>query len=238
MTRGVALPSAGEPVSPLLEARQRWRLTFARAPDPLRRTHREIADAWTEAIAATGMALPRTIARPRPPLTFAAPLPAGIECRHEYADLFLAELQPVWWVRQWLDATLPPGVRLLSLDDVWLGAPALAAAVRAADYSTELAGTPAQRDATMDAAKRFLSARRLERERTRGGGTVRYDIRALVEDIHVDDGGDTCLRIRVRFLPDRGAGRPDEVLAALEELQGEPIPTGATVRDRVLLADR
>ena len=223
--------------APPLEPRQRWRLTFERGEDPVRRAHREVADGWVAALIHAGLPLPRPAGRPRSPLAFAAPLPAGIACLGEVADLWLSQLRPAWWVRERLEPTMPAGMRLLRLDDVWLGAPALAAAIRGAGYATSLSGGPEEVAAVADAAARFLASPQVVRERTRASGQVRHDIRPLVEDVSVDPGPPARLRISVRFLQDRGAGRPDEVIAALEELHGGPIARGATVREGLILDD-
>lgn len=181
-----------------------------------------------------GLPLPRSTGRPRSPLTFAAPLPVGIACRAEVADLLVAERLPAWWLRERLRSGMPDGMSLVRIDDVWLGAPAVASAIRAADYTIGLWGSPDLETIT-GAASAFMAATSLVRRRPRGGGTVPYDIRPLVASIKVDGGPSPSLRVRVRFHPDRGSGRPDEVAAALEELAGKPISTGATVRERVVL---
>lgn len=218
-----------------IEPRQRWRLTFARAEDPLRRTHREIVDAWLAVLVIADLPLPRSAGRPKGPLTFAAPLPAGIACRAEVADLLLSERRPAWWVRERLLPTMPAGTDLVRLDDVWLGAPALAATIRAAVYAIPLLETAQQHGSIGEAAARFLAAPRLERERARGSGTVRYDLRPLVDDILLQPGPPPLLLIRTLFQQDRGTGRPDEVLAALADLRGAPILVGSVVRERLIL---
>jgi radical SAM-linked protein len=214
--------------------RQRWRLTFARAHDPSQRTHREIADEWLRAIEASGLPLPVFEAKRRSPLTFGAPMPAGIACREELADLALADVLPAWRVRELLEGTLPDGLRLLRLNDVWVGAVALAAAIRAADYRIALED-PTSVEAIADACRELLATRTLEREKAAKPGATR-DIRPLIADVRVDRAG-MALLIQTRFDPERGVGRPDEVLAALEELAG-PIARAATVRERLILDER
>ena len=64
------------------------------------------------------------------------------------------------------------------------------------------------------AADDLLRADRLPRERSKGGGTVRYDLRPLLDDITVEPGPPPIIRARTRFHPELGTGRPEEVVAA------------------------
>ncbi len=235
--RSATLPTDGDP-SPNLaaEPRQRWRIVFAR-PEPSDRSHRELAEAWIAALEAVGLPLPRPAGRPKPPLSFAAPLPNGVAARRELADLWVAQRLPVADVRRAVVGSLPAELVLVDLHDVWLGAPALAAALVAAEYRVDLAdiaGTA--RDDLVSAAARLLAAPALERTRARAGGSVRYDLRPLVDDVSVQPES-PALRIRTRFHPERGAGRPEEVLAALAELgAGDAVArAGAVVRERLVL---
>ena len=225
---------------PVAEPRQRWRVTFGRGSEAPAATHREVAEAWSAALAAT-LPLPRSEGtRQRPPLTFAAPLPVGMAAERELADLHLAERLPAWRVREAVCGAAPGGIVVATLHDVWLGAPALAACVAAADYRIALAddiGCDAA--AIQAAASRLLSAATLERRRPRGDGWVIYDLRPLLAAIEIDvrDATRTTLRVRTRFHPERGAGRPDEVLAAVAEAAGTELRAAEIVRERILLAE-
>jgi radical SAM-linked protein len=223
---------------PTAEPRQRWRIVFAR-DDPSERAHREIAEAWIAAVQQSGLPLPRGEGRPRPPLTFAAPLPVGASADAELADLVLAARLPIAAVRPTVAASMPGELRLVDLYDVWLGSPPLAAAVEGAIHRVELE-TPVAAESLAAAASRLLASPSLERERARGSGVVRYDLRPLVDDVSVEGEGSSgsdsvSLRIRTRFHPERGAGRPEEVVAALAELLGEPLPIASLRRVRLIL---
>lgn len=233
-------PSDGDrtPIeAPVSEPRQRWRIVFAR-PSPSDRSHRELVEAWIADLAAGSLPLPRSAGRPRPPLAFAAPLPHGVVARRELADLWLAERLPIASVRSAVLETIPAELELRDLHDVWLGAPALAASLIAAEYRVDLSGIPEDgMERLRAAAERLLAAPALERERARGSGTVRYDLRPLVDDVSVDRGSRSLL-IRTAFHPERGAGRPEEVLAALTDLDPDgPLPPArAITRERLILA--
>ncbi len=156
----------------------------------------------------------------------------------EIADLQLAERLPAWRVREAVCAAAPGGIAVTNVHDVWLGAPPLTAAVAAADYRVTLvAGASPGANAIREAADRLLAASTLERRRPRGGDSVAYDLRPLLAAIEVAEGPPIVIRVRTRFHPERGAGRPEEVLAALGEALGTPLEPAEIVRQRVLLAE-
>jgi radical SAM-linked protein len=217
-------------------------------------THRELADGWLAALAASGLPLPHAEgSRPRSPLSFAAPLPIGVPAERELADLLLAERMPIGDVRELLVPTLPESVELTGLHDVWLGAAPLPASLAAADYRVRLASDVSAIDLTLAAAE-LLAAETLPRQRARGGSQVSYDLRPLVDAVKVQpplpDAPDpraaeandpapaeAVLLIRTLFDSARGMGRPEEVVAALADVLGRGIEMGGVVRERLLLVD-
>ena len=77
------------------------------------------------------------------------------------------------------------------------------------------------------------SARRsLFRTRDKGGSSVRYDLRPLLESIEVVAGSPVVLRVRTRFDPQLGNGRPEEVVAALADEVGQDLVIDEIVRER------
>ena len=73
--------------------------------------------------------------------------------------------------------------------------------------------------------RRLLERRRSPRERRKGDATVRYDLRPFIEALAVDGTADVVtLRMTLRHDPERGVGRPDEVLAALADRMGGSAP--------------
>ena len=129
-------PEATEAPRP---ARQRWRLVLARSADapeisadgswrtPGRRRSRRPGCRSSCRRAGRGRGS-----------RSAAPVSAGLVAEAELADIVLTELVPAWRVREALQACVPAGWRLVDLYDVWLGGPALAGQVVAADYRIEL----------------------------------------------------------------------------------------------------
>lgn len=208
----------------------------ARSADTAQQGQRETSEAWERAVEAGGLPVARSSGpSPRPRISFGAPLPAGVAGEAELIDVVLLERWPAWRVRTALQDVLPAGWRLVRLEDVWLGGPPLAGRVAAADYRIEVLGVlDAGRLAT--AGSMLLAARSVPRERRKGEGTVRYDLRPLVLDVAVvEPGPPVVIRARTRFDPERGTGRPEEVVGAMGDLIGEPLTAGPTVRERLLL---
>jgi radical SAM-linked protein len=246
-------PPPGAVLAPR-EARQRWRLTFARSADAPARAQREQVDAWEAGLMASGLPIAGLdLPRPRPRIVFAAPLPTGMPAERELVDLYLVERAAIADVRAALDRALPEGHVLIDLHDVWLGEPALSGQVAAADYRVDVVvgseagpSTDATHDspgtrATLDRAARVLIERpTLPRTRDKGGRQVAYDLRPLVISVVIDAdtgrGGHLRLLIRTRFDAERGVGRPEEVVAALAEIADLPLEVESIVRARVLLA--
>jgi radical SAM-linked protein len=219
------------------EARQRWRLVVARDVDAPPATQREIADAWTATIETAGLPLARTEGdRPRPRISFGAPLPAGMAAEGELIDVVLVERWPAWRVREALADRLPAGWRIVELVDVWLAGPPLAGRVAAADYRIEIAG-PIDAATLARAATELLDAEHLPRERAKGDATVTYDLRPLLIAIEIGEGPPVILRTRTRFHPELGTGRPEEVLAALGDRIGRSLEAGSITRERLLLVE-
>lgn len=231
-------PATSELDGPPPEPRQRWRLVVAREADAPPLAQRELADAWIDGIEQAGLPLAWTAgARPRPRVTFGAPLPIAMAAEGELIDLVLTERWPVWRLREALAGRSPPGWSLIDLYDEWLTGPPLAGRVGAADYRITLEGDVDAASFTVVAAV-LLRAESLTRERARGSGTVAYDLRPLLVDVRVvDEGPPVVVVARTRFHPELGTGRPEEVVAALGEAAGTSLGIASIVRERLILAD-
>jgi radical SAM-linked protein len=220
-----------------VEPRQRWRLVVARSADAPAQTHREATESWTAALESTDLPLARTSGPGmRPRISLGAPLPVGMAAEGELIDVVLVERWPVWRVREAVEGHVPGGWRLVDLYDVWLAGPPLAGRVAAADYRVTFRDS-IDVAAVERAASALLAAPRLPRERAKGGGVVAYDLRPLLIAIDVRPGPAACVRVRTRFHPELGTGRPDEVLAALSEAAGVAVEPVSIVRERLIVSD-
>jgi radical SAM-linked protein len=218
---------------------QRWRLVLARGPLEADAGQREQLAAWERALTESGLPVAGLDATPaRPRFAVAAPLSASIAGEAELVDVWLVERVPAWQVREALDTSMPPAHRLVEAYDVWLGAPALPGQVTASVYRAEAVHEDVDVAALASACGAVLESTTLERERPKGSGIVRYDLRPFIEALAVDGGGDrVILHMTLRHDPERGIGRPDEVLAALTDRMGGSAPrVTSLVRERLVLA--
>ncbi|MBI3746714.1 MAG: DUF2344 domain-containing protein [Chloroflexi bacterium] len=230
------------PANPTAEVRQRWRLVVRRPAGPPGAAPKELVAAWESGLAASGLpvaGLEQPSGRPR--IAFGAPLGAGIAAERELMEVFLVERWPVAQVRAALATALPAGHELVDLHDVWLGEPPLTGQVAAADYRITVRavdGRELDRASLQAASDQLLAAAALPRTRDKGGRPIAYDLRPLVlaaTALAVDPDGRAVLSIRTSFDPERGVGRPEEVVAAIGELVGRPLEVAKVVRERLLL---
>ncbi len=212
------------------ESKQRWRIVFARDDDARFLSHLDAVHLWERAFRRGEIPVATSEGfSPRPRLVFAAPLPLGMLAEHELADLFLAERLTAPDLRARLSDGMPRGYRLIDLRDEWVGAPAVATRLVAADYRMTMLGVAPDRLA--DAVRALLTAETLRREKRREKKVTAYDLRPLLIDLRAcppgasggaaDAPADAIdlpaagLWMRLRHTQDLGSGRADEVAAAV-----------------------
>jgi len=196
--------------------RQRLRITFARGEAIKYISHLDLARAWERAFRRAGVPLAYSQGfNPRPKMAFAAALPVGYTATAEMVDILLEKpLAPLDLARR-LAVALPPGLQVVSIEEVDLKLPALQSQVRAAEYRVNVVWTGDRADLEARIAA-LLAASTLPRERVRKGRRRQYDLRPLVEDLKLEDGGVGGYRLWMRLR--HGAGgtaRPENVLDAL-----------------------
>ena len=201
------------------EVKQRWRLVFARNEDARYLAHLDAVHLWERAFRRGEVPVATSGGfTPRPRLIFAAPLPLGMLAEHDLADLYLYERMTRPDLRERLAVGMPRGYELVDLYDEWVGAPALATQLVAADYRLTLIG--ASSDDIARAAAALLAADRLDRKRHREKKTIAYDLRPLVCGLEsrgraAPDREGELVWMRLRNSQERGIGRADEVVAAM-----------------------
>jgi radical SAM-linked protein len=221
---------------------QRWRLVVSRdAPLP-DQPQRATLSALEDALRGSGLPVAGLDADPpKPRLAIAAPLPVGVPGEAELVDVWLVERLPRWRVREALGGCLPAGSRLLEVFDVWLGEAALPGQVVASLYRLELAPTPVGGDALRGAVAGILAMPTLPRTRRRGDKAVTYDLRPFVADVEVvepagrEAAAKLVIRMELRHDPERGVGRPEEVLAELGDRLEAHLAAVSTTRERLIL---
>jgi radical SAM-linked protein len=223
------------------EAVQRWRLVLAREPLDADAGQREQLASWDDALRRSGLPAAGLDADPpRPRFAMAAPLGATMRGEAELVDIWLTDRLPAWRVREAVGRSVPAGFDLLETYDVWLGEAALPGQVVASVYRTRVADDAGPAERLHDACRALLDEPSIVRERMKGTGPVRYDLRPFIEALEVTasaPAGPIEIVMMLRHDPERGVGRPDEVLSAIADWLGlESLPVAAIVRERLVLA--
>jgi radical SAM-linked protein len=212
------------------EVVQRWRLAFARDEEAQFLSHLDAIRLWERAFRRGGIPVATSEGfSPRPRLVFAAPLQLGMLAEHELADLYLAERLTAPGLRARLAAGMPAGYRVVDLYDVWVGAPAIAPQLVAADYRMTLLNL--EQGSLSGAIARLLAAERLPRVRRRESKSTAYDLRPLLIGLEARPPDPaavpagtaapaTGVWMRLRHTQDAGSGRADEVVAAIADELG------------------
>ena len=235
-------PPVRHPAVPSREAAQRWRLVVRRDALDAEQVARTQQAAWEAALIATGLPLVGLDSESgRPRFALAAPLAPTIPGEEELADLWLTERRPRWSVRDALEGALPGGSTLIDMYDVWLGESALPGQVVASVYRATVDAAQGGEPGALEAAVAALrNAGTLPRDRVRGDRTVAYDLRPFIDDVEVRGGRDGPFEIVMvlRHDPEKGVGRPEEVLAELADRSGVSMDGATLVRERLVLASQ
>ncbi len=153
---------------------------------------------------------------PHPRLQFADALPVGYDSVCELVDMWLSERQDFAEFAHTAREQAPAGLDILAGEEVTLNAVSPQSTMRQAEYRVSL-DTPSSRDDLAAAVERILTQPSLIRRRMKKGELAEYDLRPLVYEIELLDerDGQQHLRLLLRC-GSQGAGRPEEVVAALE----------------------
>ena len=179
--------------------------------------------------------------KPRPRIKLAANLPIGIELRGEVVEAYFDELVPLDQIQSAAEK-FPDGIELRDAKEVWHGFPSAASQLRGAEYEIEVSGDESlTSDALRGAVVRLLNARELHGKRRRGESERRSDagdrdLRPLIEDVEVlevDESAHTARLRTVLQLDASGAGRPEDVVNALDL----PLRARRSIRTRLLFVD-
>jgi radical SAM-linked protein len=202
---------------------QRLRITFAKGEEIKYISHLDLMRLWERTLRRARLPLAYSHGfNPRPKIAVAAPLPVGFTSRGEVMDVVLdRHISPYNAVStsefaKGLVPHLPPGLEVLSVEEVYPKLPSLQSQVRAAEYWVTVFWDGSQEEMEgkllAEQVRQLLVTEQLPRQR-RGKD---YDLRPLIEDLWVEgkeaDGWVLGMRLRAGS---QGTGRPDEVLDAL-----------------------
>lgn len=136
--------------------------------------------------------------------------PVGLASDCEYLDLIFAEPAPADWQER-LNATLPPGLRLISGREVEMTMPALMAAINYAAYRLEFAADTNQQSLS-EAVEKLLADTTCFIERIRPKGNKIVDIRPAIAKMKASD-----QLVDYEIMLDKGASpKPQEIADILQ----------------------
>jgi radical SAM-linked protein len=196
--------------------KQRLRLRFSKGDRLKYVSHLDLARTLERAFRRAGLPVAHSQGfNPRPRMQIAAALPVGVTGHAEYLDVWLTEAVVPEDVAARLRSCLPPGLEVSRVEETELRAPALQSKMRAAEYRAEVQNQEPT-EAVCSRVRALLDAPAILRQRQHKGKLQTYDLRPLIQGLTVEPGqkGGHVLTMRLQASP-QGAGRPDEVLAAL-----------------------
>ncbi len=157
---------------------------------------------------------------PQPHIQFAAPLGLGMTGVREIVDVVFSPPVPVDELERRIREKLPPGMRLIGLEEVPLKAPTLQSRTIGADYTLVIHATAEELSPTrvQEHLRAFLEAEEIWRTRVRKGRPYQYNLRPLVLELayrgYDPEAEEHRIFLRVQMRPG-AAGRPDEVVDAM-----------------------
>ena len=141
---------------------------------------------------------------PQPKMNMAAALPLGFASRCEVMDMRLEHDITLEDLPTRLNATLPPGLQVVGVEQVDERAPALQTQVASAEYEVTLKD-PLELSDLEQKIESVMELKTIPRER-RG---KMYDLRPLIEELKLLSDGKILMRLAAR---EGATGRPEEVL--------------------------
>lgn len=144
---------------------------------------------------------------PQPKINLAAALPLGFSSRCEVLDMKLETDIPLDGLPARLQATLPPDIRVLKVEQVDDKAPVLQTQLDSAEYEVTLTEAIPVSDLERKIAS-IMESTSLPRER-RGKS---YDLRPLIRNLRLTSESTLFMHLSAR---ENATGRPEEVLDAM-----------------------
>jgi radical SAM-linked protein len=219
MAAAVSRQPEGPPPPPVV---QRLRVRYAKRGRLRFTSHRDFARAFERALQRSDVPVAFSAGfSPHPKVSYAGAAPTGAASEAEYLELGLAEPRDPAWVREALDAALPPGLDVLEVVVAEAGQPALADRIEASTWRIELPGVPVAAGEAALAA--FLDLDEALVDRPTKDGTRQVDARAAVVAAS-GVAGTSCATLDVVVRHSTPAVRPDDVVTALRRAAGLSTP--------------
>lgn len=196
---------------------QRVRIRFARGEAMKYVGHLDFVRFWERAVRRALLPLANTEGHhPHPRLALAAPLPVGYTSTAELLDLFLERPVAPQEVLRRLALQMPPGVQVMEAVQLDPQAPSLQSLMRACGYRVRLEPEGRTAPEVEAAIIEFLQRAEIPWEWHRDDEVKRFDLRALVEGLDLEEWGDQEGVLSMRLVHDnKASGRPELVTQAL-----------------------
>jgi radical SAM-linked protein len=195
---------------------QRLRVKFSREEAIKYISHLDIIRLWHRAFIRACIPLAHSEGfNPHPRISLAVPLSVGVTSEAELMDVFLTRPVSPHYFTDAVSQQLPPGIIMSMVSQVGLQLPSLQSAARFAEYRVVVA-TVKSRSEVETALCSLLAANSLPWQHQRDTGPRQYDLRALIDDLWLDDWCFESAVIGMRLLcGSTGSGRPEQVTLAL-----------------------
>jgi radical SAM-linked protein len=209
---------------------QRLRFRYCVTPEALGLGQRDLVRAFEEALEKAGLPLARSEGKRAGALiSLAAPLPQGVTSEGELADVFFAEVVRPDEALKLVASAMRPGIAVVGVEEVGVGAPSLQSQLRWAVYDVRLpmgAVSEAEVRAKIDG---FMAERSHPAEIKREKKTKSYDLRPLVLDMKLNGMDEDCLCIAMTLRTEQeNTARADQTIAELG------LPEPASIHRRCL----
>ncbi len=196
---------------------KRLRIKFAKENALRYIGHLDLHHIWQRSIRRAGLPLIYSQGfHPQPKIQIASALPLGFSSRAEFVDIWISP--EAEYSVEGLQKNLPEGIKVSSIEEVDLRAPALQTQGDYAEYEVTILDEIPADELDLKLAS-LMDAESLPREKKKKKrGKVRtFDLRTLILDLHRLPLDGENERIYMRFTAREGAtGRPDMILKEME----------------------
>ena len=177
---------------------------------PLRFTgHLDLQRLWERLLRRSGLPVRYSQGyHPRARLNLASALPLGFISESELLDFWMNEPRPLEEVQSRLENASPPGMAILSVEEVDLSEDSLQSRMHASEFEVTFFD-PQELDALNEKVRTLLTQEKIIRKRRK----KTYDLRPLILKLEAQPIIDVEPGLQMLLLAEPGAtGRPDEVL--------------------------
>jgi radical SAM-linked protein len=195
---------------------QRLRIRFSRGEELKYISHLDLIRLWQRALNRAGIPLAYSKGfNPHPQISMALALAMGATSDAELMDIMTDKFVSPHSFTAAIGRQLPRGITVSGAFNIAVTMPSLQSQVRQAEYSVAIA-TAKDKNDIESAINSLLEKESLPWQHQRDTGPHKYDLRALIDDLWLIDWRQGYCNIGMRLICDnRGAGRPEQVAAAL-----------------------